>query len=234
MEKDALDGILLVDKPAGPTSHDIVASVRRQFRIKKVGHGGTLDPQATGLLVLLLGKATKLSSRFMGSDKTYEGQMCLGITTNSQDADGEVMEERDWKGITEDDLADKMKNMTGDIYQKPPMVSAVKVDGVPLYKRARKGEVVERKPRLIHIYSFKLLNFAPPDAAFRVKCSKGTYVRTLCADIGEALGCGAHLNQLRRTVSGELKIEDASGFADIMNWDRNTLENHVVHMRNFV
>jgi len=110
----------------------------------------------------------------------------------------------------------------------------VKVDGVPLYKRARKGEVVERTPRLIHIYSFKLLNFAPPDAAFRVKCSKGTYVRTLCADIGEVLGCGAHLNQLRRTVSGKLKIEDASGFADIMNWDRNTLENHVVHMRNFV
>ena len=230
---EALDGILLVDKPAGPTSHDIVAAVRRNFGIKKVGHGGTLDPQATGLLILLLGKGTKLSSRFLGSDKIYEGRIRLGIATNSQDADGEIVSESDWSGVTKEDLLEQMKALTGDIYQKPPMVSAVKVDGVPLYKRARKGEVVERKPRLVHIYSFKLIDFEPPQARFTVKCTKGTYVRTLCADIGEALGCGAHLDQLRRTASGTLKIADASLLDDILNWDKKTLEEHVIHMRKF-
>jgi tRNA pseudouridine55 synthase len=230
---EALDGVLLVDKPAGPTSHDIVAAVRRNFGIKKVGHGGTLDPQATGLLILLLGKGTKLSSRFLGSDKIYEGRIRLGVTTNSQDADGEIVSESDWSGVTKEDLLEQMNALTGDIYQTPPMVSAVKVDGVPLYKRARKGEVVERKPRLVHIYSFKLIDFEPPQARFTVKCTKGTYVRTLCADIGEALGCGAHLDQLRRTASGTLKVADASLLDDILNWDKKTLEEHVIHMRKF-
>lgn len=230
---DALDGVLLVDKPGGPTSHDIVAAVRRNFRIKKVGHGGTLDPQATGLLILLLGKGTKLSNRFLGSDKIYEGRMRLGIATNSQDADGEVVSEGDWSGVTRENLLEQMKNLSGDIYQKPPMVSAVKIDGVPLYKRARKGEVVERKPRLVHIYSFKLIDFEPPQARFTVKCTKGTYIRTLCADIGEALGCGAHLDQLRRTASGNLNVADASSLDDILSWDRKTLEEHVIHMRKF-
>jgi len=206
---DPYDGILLVDKPGGPTSHDVVDIIRRQFRLRKVGHGGTLDPQATGLLVILIGKGTKLSNAFMGSDKIYEGTLRLGIATDSQDAQGKILKEGDYSAVTREQVEAEMKKFTGDILQTPPMVSAVKVDGVPLYKHARKGHTVEREAKLIHIYEFTLLTFTPPQATFVLRCTKGTYVRTLCADIGEHLGCGAHLEQLRRTQSGELKIADA-------------------------
>jgi len=206
---ESYDGLLLVDKPSGPTSHDIVDRIRRHFRIRKVGHGGTLDPMATGLLVILVGRGTKLSNLIMGSDKTYEGTMRLGAKTNTDDADGEVLEEGDVTGITADQVAQEMKKRVGDQMQTPPMVSAVKVKGVPLYKLARKGQTVEREPRFIHVYEFSLTDFDPPDARFVLRCTKGTYVRTLCADIGEALGCGAHLKQLRRTQSGSLTVDDA-------------------------
>lgn len=231
---DPCEGILLVDKPAGPTSHDIVAQVRRAFRIQKVGHGGTLDPQATGLLVLLLGRATKLSNRFLGSDKTYEGAMRFGISTDSQDAQGRVIAEAPADGVTEDRLRAGMKGLLGDSYQTPPMVSAIKIAGVPLYKLARKGETVERTPRVIHIYEFELLGFNPPDADFRVTCTKGAYVRTLCSDLGDSLGCGAHLIRLRRTVSGSLRIEDAATLDTVLSWDRETLARHVLPMHRFV
>jgi len=213
------DGILLVDKPSGPTSHDIVATIRSRYHFNKVGHGGTLDPQATGLLVILLGKGTKLSNRFASSDKNYEGTMKLGVSTDSQDAQGKILREADYSQVTREQIETEMKKLTGDIQQIPPMVSAVKIDGVPLYKRARKGETIEREPKLIHIYEFKLLSFAAPQATFFLRCSKGTYVRTLCADIGDSVGCGAHLEQLRRTRCGDFSIEDAIPLNTIMNMD---------------
>lgn len=206
---DLWDGLLLVDKPPGMTSHDVVDRIRRTFRLRKVGHGGTLDPMATGLLVILLGRGTKLSNQVMGSDKTYEGTLHLGVATDSQDCDGTVLSERDASAVTREALEAEMKLRVGDLMQTPPMVSAVKKDGVPLYKLARQGQVVEREPRLIHVYEYRLLTFTPPTATFVLRCTKGTYVRTLVSDIGEALGCGAHLAALRRTVSGPLKIEDA-------------------------
>ena len=204
-----MDGILCVDKPVGFTSHDVVALVRRRFRLEKVGHGGTLDPAATGLLVLLLGRATKLSDRVMSGDKVYQGTLRLGVETSTQDAEGEALRTGDVSGITETALREVIDTFKGDQQQIPPMVSAVKKGGVALYKLARKGEVVEREPRLVHIYDFKLLNFNPPDGEIEVRCSKGTYVRTLCHDVGEKLGCYGHLAGLRRTVSGNFKIAQA-------------------------
>lgn len=216
---DPWDGVLLVDKPAGFTSHDVVAKIRGFFRIKKVGHGGTLDPMATGLLVLLLGRATRLSDRIMGADKVYEGVMKLGITTNSQDADGEILETKPAGHITDEQLLAEFKKRVGDQMQTPPMVSAIKKNGVPLYKLARKGEVVEREARLIHVYAFNMRQRDGDAVGFELKCTKGTYVRTLCADIGEALGCGAHLQSLRRTASGKLNLADALTMEEILALD---------------
>jgi tRNA pseudouridine55 synthase len=210
------DGLLLVDKPSGPTSHDIVAKIRHRFRIAKVGHGGTLDPMATGLLILLLGKGTKISERVMGHDKTYEATLRLGIETDSQDADGQIVAEKDAAAITAAQVAEQMKLRLGDQMQMPPMVSAIKIQGVPLYKLARKGETVERPPKLIHVYRFELLDFTPPDARFVVECTKGTYIRTLAHDIGQALGVGAHLVQLRRTKIGQFDVAHASTLDDLL------------------
>lgn len=204
-----VDGVLLIDKPPDHTSHDVVARIRKHFHFKKVGHGGTLDPMATGLLVILLGRGTKLSDYVMGSDKTYVGTIRLGVRTYTQDAEGEVLETADPAGVTEEAVRAELAKRTGDIMQTPPMVSAIKKDGVPLYKLARKGKVVEREPRLIHVYRFELVAFRPPDVDMIIECTKGTYVRTLAAEIGDALGCGAHLAGLRRTVSGEFSIDDA-------------------------
>ena len=204
-----VDGLLLVDKPRGPTSHDIVAMMRRHFGMKKVGHGGTLDPMATGLLVILLGRGTKLSNFVMGTDKTYEGTFHLGVSTSTQDGEGGIVGEADPSGIPEHRIREEMAKRTGDLMQTPPMVSAVKKDGVPLYKLARKGKTVARDPRLIHVYAFDLLACRIPFAEVRIVCSKGTYVRTLCAEVGDALGCGAHLSALQRTRSGQFDVADA-------------------------
>lgn len=222
------DGALLVDKPAGPTSHDVVDAVRRQFRLQKVGHAGTLDPNATGLLVLLLGRGTKLSERLMGADKVYEGTIRFGVTTDSYDADGEVTATRPLPELTLDNLNTAARDFVGDIQQVPPMVSAIKKGGVPLYKLARKGVEVEREPRLIHVYQFKFDHYAPPDATFRVKCTKGTYVRSLAHDLGEKLGCGAHLKHLRRTSSGQLDVRDAIPFEDLLQLESPELLRRVV------
>ena len=203
------DGILLVDKPAGFTSSDIVNIVRGRLRLRHVGHGGTLDPGATGLLVLLLGHATALSDRVMGGEKVYEGTLRLGASTNTQDSDGEVTETGDPSGITEERLRETLAAFRGDQYQTPPMVSAVKINGVPLYKLARRGEEVERKPRFIHVHDFDIVSFGVPDTRVRVRCSKGTYIRTLCHDVGERLGCHAHLHGLRRLRSGKFEVTDA-------------------------
>ena len=230
---DPSDGILIVDKPSGPTSHDIVAVIRRKFGFRKVGHGGTLDPRATGLLVILVGRGTKLSNRFMSSEKTYEGTLRLGIATDTQDADGEIIAEAPCDNISRERLEEEMAKMRGDIHQIPPMVSAIKVDGVPLYKRARKGQTVERKPRLVHIHSFNLIDLTPPRARFTIHCTKGTYVRTICADIGEALGCGAHLEDLRRTSSGKLTIDQATPLDSLLALDRKALIDKIVPMSRF-
>ncbi len=229
---DPLEGILLVDKPAGPTSHDVVDAVRDLFRVAKAGHGGTLDPAATGLLILLLGHATRVSQQIMSTDKVYEGLLELGVTTDSHDADGEVLERRDPSGVTAEALATAMAVWHGDVHQQPPMVSAIKKDGVPLYKLARKGQDVAREPRLLHIFRFDLLDFRPPLASFRVHCSKGTYVRTLCHDVGHALGCGGMLRALRRTASGSLRVENAIPLEQLLDLSREQLAEHMIPLRN--
>jgi len=210
------DGLLLVDKPSGPTSHDVVHQIRKTFRIEKVGHGGTLDPNATGLLLILLGKGTKLSEQLMGGDKAYAGVMRLGRTTSTQDCDGATLEEKPWEHVTREQVEAHMAERVGDIFQTPPMVSAIKVDGVPLYKLARKGQEVERKPRFVHIYRFAITEWAPPLVSFEVLCTKGTYVRTLAHDVGQALGCGACLDALRRTQSGSYRLADAASFEEVL------------------
>lgn len=231
---DPFDGVLLVDKPSGPTSHDIVDCIRRKFGFDKVGHGGTLDPQATGVLVLLLGKGTKLSDKFMGADKVYEGTMKLGVETDSQDAQGKVVSEADCSAVTRELLEAEMTRLTGDMMQTPPMVSAAKVGGVPLYKLARKGKTVERTAKLIHVYEYKLIDFKLPEATFRIRCTKGTYVRTLCSDVGKALGCGAHLSQLRRTQSGDFKISDCSVLDDLLKLQLDQLVDRVIPLTKFL
>jgi tRNA pseudouridine55 synthase len=231
---EELDGILLVNKHSGPTSHDIVDGIRRHFRLEKVGHAGTLDPQATGLLVIMIGRATKLSDRLLAGDKTYEGIMRLGIATDTQDARGKIIAESDLSHVTEAHLVEEMKKLTGDIMQVPPMVSAAKKDGVPLYKLARQGKTVERRPKLVRIYEFSLRSFNPPRVEFFLRCSKGVYARTLCADVGEALKCGAHLESLQRLVSGEFNVADAYGMDRIMAADRAQLQKMIIPLHKIV
>src|ERR1700677_926577 len=208
-EFSALDGAILIDKPAGPTSHDVVDAIRRKFRIKKVGHCGTLDPNATGLLIIVLGRGTKLSEKLMGDDKVYEGTMKFGIATSSYDADGEILETKPVPPLTLDQLNTLAGEFIGDQMQVPPMVSAIKKDGVPLYKLARKGIEVEREPRLVHIYNFRFANYTEPLGEFKLACTKGTYIRSLAHDLGQKLGCGAHLTALRRSASGKFDVADA-------------------------
>jgi len=222
------DGVLLVDKPAGMTSHDVVDRVRRRFGFKKVGHCGTLDPAATGLLILVLERATRLQDRLMSVDKTYEGTMLLGISTDSQDVDGEVIAEKPVPSLTENEIEKAFAKFRGDIQQVPPMVSAVKHQGTPLYKLARKGKTVEREPRLVHIYDLRAMAVELPRIRFRVNCTKGTYVRTLCSDIGDALGCGAHLHELRRTQSGDFYVTDAHSLEEILNLTREQLKGFII------
>lgn len=227
-EFSPLDGALLVDKPAGPTSHDIVDAIRRQFGIKKVGHCGTLDPAATGLLIIVLGRGTKLSERLMSDDKVYEGSMKFGETTNSYDADGDLVASLPVPPLTLEELDQTAEGFIGDQMQIPPMVSAIKKDGVPLYKLARKGVEVEREPRLIHIYNFRFKAYEEPFASFRIACTKGTYVRSLAHDLGQKIGCGAHLVSLRRVVSGKFDVADATPFEDLFKLSSRELESKVI------
>jgi tRNA pseudouridine55 synthase len=225
---EALDGALLIDKPAGPTSHDVVENVRRQFGIPKVGHCGTLDPNATGLLILVLGKATKLSEKLMSDDKVYSGSIKLGECTSSYDAEGELVGSLPVLPMTLEELNGAADTFLGDQMQTPPMVSAVKLNGVPLYKLARKGIEVERKARLIHIYSFKFTRYDEPFAWFRIACTKGTYVRSIAHEIGQKLGCGAHLATLRREVSGKYDVSDAIEYEELLKLPGSELEKRVI------
>ena len=178
------DGVLLVDKAAGMTSHDVVALVRRRLQIEKVGHCGTLDPIATGLLLLTLGRGTKIQDLLMSEDKEYAGTMMLGVTTSTQDRDGEIVEERPVPPLDDENVRAAFEKFRGDFYQMPPMVSAIKQGGVPLYKLARQGKTVEREPRLVHVYRYTIDRIALPEIDFTVVCSKGFYVRTYAHDIG--------------------------------------------------
>ncbi len=233
-EPDPYDGLLLVDKPAEWTSNDVVVKVRNHFRLSKVGHGGTLDPMATGLLVLLIGKGTKLSERIMAGDKVYEGTIRLGVATTTQDRDGEVVETREAAHVTRGMVEVAIQAFLGDIEQVPPMVSAIKKDGVPLYKLARKGQEIERESRKIHVYGFDILAFDNPLVHFRVKCTKGTYVRTLAHDLGIALGTGACLDALRRTASGPLTVDKAFPLEEILACDRETVSPKIIHLANLI
>jgi tRNA pseudouridine55 synthase len=203
-----LDGVLLLDKPVGLSSNDALIRAKRLYRVKKAGHTGTLDPLASGLLPLCFGEATKFSQDLLEADKTYEATMRLGIRTTTGDAEGEAVETRD---VTCDEAAvrEAMARFLGDIVQIPPMYSALKRDGKPLYEYARAGQTVEREGRNVTILALDLIACALPDVTFRVTCTKGTYVRTLAEDIGEALGCGAHLVMLRRTGVGALTLDHA-------------------------
>ena len=204
-----LDGVLLIDKPSAHTSHDVVARLRGIMRMKRIGHAGTLDPMATGLLVMLVGKATRISQYLMSVDKEYTGTIKLGQSTNTQDAEGQVMETRPVPSLTEADVRAALNGFLGDQYQMPPMFSAIKIAGKALYKSARAGEEIEREPRFIRISQYDLLRWESPEIDFRVLCTKGTYVRTLAHDLGQKLGCGAHLSALRRIASGNLNVSRA-------------------------
>jgi len=228
LEFSALDGAILVDKPSGPTSHDVVDAIRRKFGIKKVGHCGTLDPNATGLLIIVLGRGTKLSERLMGDDKVYEGTIKFGEATDSYDSDGEITGSLPVMPMTLDELNEETAKFIGDLMQVPPMVSAIKKDGVPLYKLARKGIEVEREPRLIHIYNYRFTEYNEPLGKFRVACTKGTYVRSLAHDLGQKLGCGAHLTELRRSASGKFDVADAMPLDAILKLTTAELEKRVM------
>jgi tRNA pseudouridine55 synthase len=222
-ESKDLEGVLLIDKPSGMTSHDVVDRVRRKLKMKRIGHAGTLDPLATGLLIILVGKATKLSQYLMSLDKVYEGTITLGVATNTYDAEGEVMTTIPVPELTMDEVSKTLGSFMGDQYQTPPMFSAVKIDGQPLYKLARKGVEVEREPRFIRISKFEATRFESPEIDFTLNCTKGTYVRTLASDIGEKLDCGAHLSSLRRTASDRFKIKDSITLEAFREADRETI-----------
>ena len=200
----------MVDKPAGMTSHDVVDRIRRASHMRRIGHTGTLDPAATGLLILCLGQATRLSDHFTGLTKIYEGTMRLGIVTDSYDLDGTVVANHVVPELDVAAIQERCRALTGDIEQVPPMVSAVKIGGERLYKKARKGQTVERLPRPVHVAAFDVLSYHAPDARVRISCSSGTYVRSLCHDVGQALGCGAALASLRRMAVGRHRIENAT------------------------
>lgn len=223
-------GVLLVDKEQEMTSHDAVAIARRSLGIKKIGHCGTLDPMATGLLMLVVGKATKIQDLLMSEDKEYVGTLTLGATTNTQDAKGEILEEKPFDEVTEEQIRAAFGKYEGNFEQIPPMVSAIKKDGVPLYKLARKGQEVVRDPRPVYITDYEITRVAMPEVDFVVQCSKGFYVRTYAHDIGADLGCGAHLSALRRTRSGKFTLERAITVEQLKNGERDELLNSMISL----
>jgi len=217
-----MDGLLLIDKPKGMTSYEAVLKVKEALGVKKAGHTGTLDPSATGLLLICVGKATKLTPFLQDLDKTYKGKMVFGITTSSLDEEGEIVEEKDASSLTREQVEEVFSHFTGKIRQTPPMFSAVHYRGERLYKLARKGVEVERPLRQVQVYELKLINFHAgrhPQAEFEVRCSKGTYIRSLCSDIGKALGCGAYQASLCRTKIGPFELKEAKKPSELERMD---------------
>lgn len=225
-----INGVLLIDKESGLTSHDVVDIARKKLGIRKIGHCGTLDPMATGLLMLVIGKGTKLQDLLMSENKVYEGTIKLGQTTSTQDKEGEVIETLPVGDIPIDQINQAFEKYKGDFEQIPPMVSAIKSKGVPLYKLARKGITIERKPRAVHIYNYKILNIELPLIEFNVKCSKGFYVRTYAHDIGNELKVGAHLSALRRISSGNFFVKNAVPLDKLKNADVNEIYKSVISL----
>ena len=204
-----MDGVIVIRKEKGFTSHDVVAKLRGILHMKKIGHTGTLDPDAEGVLPVALGKATRLVDMITDKEKTYEAVMRLGVVTDTQDMSGTVLSQTTELSVTEEELCTVVSSFVGDYMQVPPMYSALKVNGKKLYELAREGKTVERKPRPVHFYEIEILDISFPLVRFRVTCSKGTYIRTLCHDIGEKLGCGAAMESLLRTKVGRFTLDDA-------------------------
>lgn len=224
-----MNGILVVDKPQDWTSHDVVNFIRRRFKIKRVGHTGTLDPMATGVLVLLLGEYTKFSSEFSGDTKEYKTVLTLGRATDTGDATGRVIKQRPLPELRKEAVEETLKKFTGDIQQIPPMVSAVKINGQKLYNLARQGKEIQRKPRPVCISNLRLDSFAPPDIAMSIVCSKGTYVRTLCEDIAEGLGCCGCMSYLRRVRAGQFLIGQAIAVEKLREIPQQDLGNLILN-----
>ena len=227
-EFDKLDGAILIDKPAGPTSHDVVDAVRRNFSLKKVGHCGTLDPGATGLLILVLGRGTKLSEKLMSDDKVYEGCAKFGESTDSYDADGEMVASLPVPPMTLEEINEAAAAFQGDQMQMPPMVSAVKIKGVPLYKMARKGVEVERKPRLIHVYSFRFTRYESRWAGSASPAPRGPTSAPWSMNWARRPARGAHLASLRRVISGKFDVKDSIPFEDALKLTSVELEKRVL------
>lgn len=213
---DLMNGIVIVDKPQGWTSQDVTARLRRVFGTRRIGHGGTLDPMATGVLPVFVGRATRGVEFFEHAEKTYETVLRLGLTTDTEDVTGTVLTEQPWN-VTEEQVEAVLKTFRGEIQQIPPMYSALKVNGQKLCDLARRGKAVERQPRPITIHELVFLGFAEEGLRLRVRCSKGTYIRTLCKDIGEALGCGGCMAALRRVTAGEYTIEEAVPLQELLD-----------------
>jgi tRNA pseudouridine55 synthase len=209
------EGLLNIDKPAGITSHDVVAQIRRVTGVRRVGHAGTLDPLATGVLLVGVGRTTRLIEYLVGRSKTYEARLKLGQATNTYDTEGEVTAERPFSHITTEEIDNHLAAFRGQIEQQPPMYSAIKKDGQPLYKLARQGIEIEVPTRQVTIYALELLAYNAPFVDLRVTCSAGTYIRSLAQDLGQALGCGAHLTGLRRTAIGDFGVETAVSLPDL-------------------
>ncbi len=221
-----VSGFLNIDKPLHLTSHDVVARLKRGLHIDKIGHAGTLDPLASGVLVICVGTATRLSEYVMDTTKRYRARVRLGATTTTYDAEGEVTSERDASHITRDDVTRALISFVGDIQQVPPMYSAIKQGGKKLYNLARAGQTVEREPRSISINSLNIIEWSPPEFTLDVVCSAGTYIRSLAYDVGEALGVGAHLSGLIRSASGSFTLENAHSLDALLNdaeWQRHLI-----------
>ena len=231
---DPESGLILVNKPSGWTSHDVVNFVRRRFRFKKVGHCGTLDPSATGLLILVVGHATKVSEFLSGEHKTYKTVMLLGSETDSHDADGKITAEASWSHVDESHVEKVLQDDEGEQTQIPPMVSALKRDGKKLYELARKGITVEREPRKIDIRSIKINSVKLPEVDFTVCCSKGTYVRTLCHDIGKSLKTAAHMKSLVRLESSGFELKNAFEIDTLKTWERENFLENMITLRDFI
>jgi tRNA pseudouridine55 synthase len=223
-------GVLLIDKAADFTSHDVVAVSRRALGTKKIGHCGTLDPMATGLLMLVVGRATKIQDLLMSEDKEYVGTMSLGKVTSSQDKEGEVIAEHPVPDFSPGQLQAAFDFFVGEFEQMPPMVSAIKINGVPLYKMARKGQEVERKTRAVRVTGYEIHRVELPEVDFTVRCSKGFYVRTYVHDIGAKLGCGGHLSALRRTRSGKFTLERAVTIPELKTLAREELLRRMISL----
>ncbi len=217
-----MNGIVIVDKPEGWTSQDVTARLRRVFNTRRIGHGGTLDPMATGVLPVFVGRATRGVEFFEHAEKTYEATLCLGITTDTEDITGAVLTQQE-ASVTGSQLEAVLEQFRGEILQVPPMYSALKVGGQKLYDLARKGVEVERKPRPVTIHELTLLSMEADGIHLRVRCSKGTYIRTLCKDIGEALGCGGCMAALRRVTAGEYTIDEAVPLALLLETEKPEL-----------